>query len=137
MAILEPYKGKCLDYLYGYAGISMAKTNAALDMKDPTLRNEVTRLVPNSMIILESKADLKKYENTNLPGEVIHCTGKSKPISFLRHLRNAIAHGYLKEDGNYFVVEDWDDEKKTNLTAKGRFTKKRIEDVLDLLIPLA
>ena len=124
MAISEPYKGKCLDYLYGYAEISMAKTNTALDTKDPVLRNEVTKLVPNSMIILESRADLKKIENVNLTGEIIHCTGKSKPISFLRHLRNAIAHGYLKEDGNYFVLEDWDDEKKTYLTAKGLFAKK-------------
>lgn len=137
MALSKKYKEKCLDYLYGYAKISKANSNADLDKKYPTLRSAVTKIIPNSMISIEKISKLKKYKNMNLSNEIIYCTGKSKVISFLRHLRNSIAHGYLREKGNYFILEDWDDSKKTNLTAKGRFTQKRIENVLNLFISLA
>ena len=82
-----------------------------------------------------TKKDLQIYKGSNLNSECILCTqwqDCSKPIALLRHLRNAIAHGRLNQNGKYFELEDWDDEKKTDITALGMFDKTRIKSILEL-----
>lgn len=137
MAIPRNYKEICLDYLYGYSNISSIKTNGELDKKVKNLSRNIIKIIPYDEIFLLTKAELQNYKNYNFSSECIYCTSsgaRSKPIAFLRHLRNSIAHGNLHQDGKFFVMEDWDDEKHSNLTAIGKIEKTKIKEVLELLV---
>lgn len=137
MAIPKNFKETCLDYLYGYSNISLIKTNGELDKKVKNLSSNIINIIPYNEIILLTKTKLQNYINYNFSGECIYCTNcgvSSKPIAFLRHLRNSIAHGNLHQDGKFFIMEDWDDDKHSNLTAIGKFEKTKIKKVLELLV---
>ena len=136
MAIPKNYKEFCLDYLYGYSSLSTIKTNSELDKKVKNLSKEIIKIIPYSEITLLTKKELQMYKDNNLVEECLYCTdcgGCTKPIALLRHLRNAIAHGNLNQDGKYLIIEDWDNDNKTNLTAIGKFDKTKIKQLLELL----
>lgn len=134
MAIPKNYKEFCLDYLYSYSDISAIKTNRELDKKVNNLSKEVIKIIPYNEITLLTKNELQLYKDKNFVDCVCctDCGGSTKPIALLRHLRNAIAHGNLNQNGKYFVLEDWDNNNKTNLTAIGKFDKVRIKKILEL-----
>ena len=136
MAIPKNYKEFCLDYLYVYSGLSAIKTNSELDKKNKNLSKEIIKIIPYNEITLLTKKELQMYKDNILAEEYLYCTdcgGCTKPIALLRHLRNAIAHGNLNQDGKYLIIEDWDTDNKNNLTAIGKFDKTRIKQLLEML----
>lgn len=137
MAIPQNYKELCIDYLYRYSDISTIMTNRELDKKVKNLSKEIIKIVPYNEITLLTKKELQMYKDKILVDECIYCTdcsGSTKPIALLRHLRNAIAHGNLNQDGKYLIIEDWDNDNKDNLTAIGKFDKVRIKKILELFV---
>jgi len=56
---------------------------------------------------------------------IIRKESKNCPYDFL-------AHGCIRQNGKYFELEDWDDDKKTNITALGKFDKIRVKRILEL-----
>lgn len=135
MAITKNYKELCIDFLYRYSELANIRTNEELNKRVKNLSKDVIKIIPYDEISLLTKKELQKYKGTDLKDESIYCTdcsGSSKPIAFLRHLRNAIAHGNLNQEGKFFVLEDWDNNNKTNITAIGKFDKTKIKHILEL-----
>lgn len=135
MSIPNNYKELCLDFLFAYSDIVTIKTNEELDKKKKGLSKNVIKIIPYKEITLLTKKELQAYKGNYLNEECILCTQgdkRSKPLALLRHLRNAIAHGCLHQNGKYFELEDWDDDKKTNITALGKFNKTKIKRLLEL-----
>ena len=135
MHVPKNYKVLCLDFLYAYSELATIKTNKELDKKRKNLSKNIIKIISYEEITMLTKRELQAYKGTNLDAECILCTQWekcSKPIALLRHLRNAIAHGRLNQNGKYLELEDWDDEKKTNITAWGMFDKTRIKRILEL-----
>ncbi len=135
MSIPKNYKELCLDFLFAYSDLATIKTNDVLDKKKKCLSKNVIKIIPYKEITLLTKKELQIYREKSLSKECIICTQWkecSKPIALLRHLRNSIAHGSLHQVGKFFELKDWDDDKKTNLTALGKFDKTRIKRILEL-----
>lgn len=135
MAIPKNYKELCIDFLYRYSELANVRTNEELNKRVKNLSKDVIKIIPYGDISLLTKTELQNYKGTELKNESIYCTncgGSSKPIAFLRHLRNAIAHGNLNQEGKFFILEDWDNNNKTNITAIGKFDKTKIKQILEL-----
>lgn len=135
MSIPKNYKVLCIDFLFSYSDLATIKTNEELDKKKKGLSKNVIKIIPYKEITLFTKKELQIYREKSLTEECILCTQWdkcTKPIALLRHLRNAIAHGCIRQNGKYFELEDWDDGKKTNITALGKFDKIRIKRILEL-----
>lgn len=135
MPIPKIYKELCFDFLVAYSDLATIRTNEELDKKKKGLSRNVIKIIPYKEIFLLTKRELQIYKGKNLTEECIFCTQWdkcSKPIALLRHLRNTIAHGGIRQNGKYFELEDWDDDKKNNITALGKFDKIRIKRILEL-----
>ena len=135
MSIPKNYKVLCIDFLFSYSDLATIKTNEELDKKKKSLSKNVIKIIPYKEITLFTKKELQIYRGKSLTEECILCTQWdkcTKPIALLRHLRNAIAHGCIRQNGKYFELEDWDDDNKTNITALGKFDKIRIKRILEL-----
>ena len=134
MSIPNNFKGLCIDFLYAYSDIETIRTNKELDKKINNLSKDIINIIPTEEVKNIKQKDLQQYKGIKLENECILCTNgnESKSISLLRHLRNSIAHGNLHQNGNYFELEDWDNSKKDNLTALGKFDKNRIKRLLEL-----
>ena len=135
MPIPKIYKELCFDFLVAYSDLATIRTNEELDKKKRSLSRNVIKIIPYKEISLLTKRELQIYKGKNLTEECIFCTQWdkcSKPIALLRHLRNAIAHGCIRQNGNYFEMEDWDDDNKNNITALAKFDKIRIKRILEL-----
>lgn len=135
MAIPKNYKELCMDFLYRYSELETIKTNEELDKRIKNLSNDIIKIIPYNEISFLTKKELQNYKNMNLKDDSMFCTScnSTKPIAFLRHLRNAIAHGNLNQEGNFFVLKDWDNGKKSNITAIGKFDKTKIKQILELV----
>lgn len=135
MPIPKIYKELCFDFLVAYSDLATIRTNEELDKKKRSLSRNVIKIIPYKEISLLTKRELQIYKGKNLAEECIFCTQWnkcSKPIALLRHLRNAIAHGCIRQNGKYFELEDWDDDNKNNITALAKFDKIRIKRILEL-----
>ena len=135
MSIPKTYKVLCLDFLFAYSDLVTIKTNEELNKKKKGLSKNVIKIIPYKDITLLTKKELQAYKGNNLNEECILCTlgsKRSKSLALLQHLRNAIAHGRLHQNGKYLELEDWDDDKKTNITALGKFDKIKIKRLLEL-----
>ena len=135
MPIPKNYKALCIDFLYAYSELATFTTNKELDKKRKNLSKNIVKIISYKEITMLTKKELQIYKGDALNSECMLCTqwkGCSKPIALLRHLRNAIAHGQLNQNGKYLELEDWDDEKKTNITALGLFDKIRIKRIFEL-----
>lgn len=135
MPIPKNYKELCIDFLYGYSKLANIKTNEELNNKVKNISKDIIKIIPYHDISILTKKELQNYKGSDLKEESIYCTdcsGSSKPIAFLRHLRNAIAHGNLNQHGKFFILEDWDNNNKTNITAIGKFDKTKIKQILEL-----
>ena len=135
MSIPKIYKELCFDFLVSYSDLATIRTNEELDKKKKSLSRSVIKIIPYIEITLLTKKELQIYKGEKLSEECVLCTQWdkcSKPIALLLHLRNAIAHGCIRQNGKYFELQDWDDDNKTNITAIGKFDKIRIKRLLEL-----
>lgn len=84
----------------------------------------------------DNKAILKARKIMDVSHEFFYQTQKNdretEMICFLRHLRNTIAHGNIKEDlsGSYFIMEDIDISRSNKLTAFGFLSKQKIYRII-------
>ncbi len=135
MSIPKNYKALCLDFLYSYSELATINTNGELDKRIKNLSKSIIKIIPYKEISFLTKRELQIYREVFLKEEQIICTqcnNCTKPIALLRHLRNAIAHGNLNQNGNYLELKDWDSDNKNNITAIGMFEKTRVKRLLEL-----
>lgn len=56
----------------------------------------------------------------------------NKAVSFFRHLRNAFSHYTIGYSCNSFCMEDFDDEKRSHLTMKGKIDRNLFYGLTEL-----
>lgn len=88
------------------------------------------------------KVDIKSSKNINLntidfrkfSNKIYLTLNKSNLLlSFLSHLRNAIAHGNAVMDDNYILISDRNPRKSIEFTARGRITLDIINEITSIL----
>ena len=85
----------------------------------------------------DNKEIKKIKKNHNRGNDFLYLLKQSEKetemFCFLRHLRNVIAHGQLKEDDTEtkFILEDIDYYDKKKLTAYGIISKDKISNVIN------
>ena len=55
-------------------------------------------------------------------------------LELIRHIRNSIAHGLLKQSGKFFIIEDYTKQSRKNLSAYGKIKTTKIKELLEAYI---
>lgn len=131
------------DCLLFYAFIS--KFNQIIDVYNKqNLKKDFNRIIPDDSIIFEKKSLVMQHLGENIV-EKMYCVKKrNKPISFLTHLRNAIAHGGLiyNSSSKTFLIYDKIIEKKRNgvileyMTALGCYNRNKIVQIVEYFLDI-
>lgn len=61
---------------------------------------------------------------------------ESKPMAFIRHLRNAFAHYHIREQQDYFLMKDYSNEKcrDEEMTMIGKIKQDDLKELCILLL---
>ena len=125
-------------YLFMHAANKNIKSNVSLGK---SFNEEYNATIGKPKLIKpfakdDNKEILKARRIMDVSHEYFYQTQKNgketEMICFLRHLRNIIAHGNIKEDtsGSYFILEDIDYFHGNKLTAFGFLSKQKIYRII-------
>ncbi|MBE6309468.1 MAG: hypothetical protein E7080_00245 [Bacteroidales bacterium] len=104
-------------------------------------KKEFNKIVPDKNIIEVKQKDVLNTKNKCQHNQMYCVIRKNKPISFLTHLRNAIAHGnliYFKDNNTYEIIDKTIKKHKGNriefYTAYGLYAKDSVLDLITLCL---
>lgn len=87
------------------------------------------------VLLHQTISEMENFNRASVNGEVMFITGNAKiELDFIRHIRNSIAHGLLKKAGKYFIIEDYTNQSRRNLSAYGKIEAKKIKELLETYI---
>lgn len=103
-------------------------------------KKEFNAIIPDKTIYLLSQTGVVQHINDTI-SNCIYCTKtRNKPVSFLTHLRNAIAHGGLVNSNGEISINDKIVRKNKKgdtidfITAIGNYNKKSIIEIIKLML---
>lgn len=87
------------------------------------------------VLLHQTISEMEYFNRTSVNEEVVFITGNAKiELDFIRHIRNSIAHGLLKKSGKYFIIEDYTNQSRRNLSAYGKIKTTKIKELLETYI---
>lgn len=101
------------------------------------LKKDFNKIIPDKNICLVKQTDIYDHIKNNDSNKIYCVKKRNKPISFLTHLRNAIAHGSIQHDKKSDTIIFEDKVTRKNLvfyTAYGRFPKDSIDSVITFFL---
>lgn len=90
----------------------LQKNNAIIDSVE---REDIPSDFVNNQILFSM------YENED-----------NKAVAFFRHLRNAFCHHHIGYSGDFFCMEDFDNNKGSHLTMKGKIDRNLFYGLIEL-----
>lgn len=127
------YQKKLMCYCCWYASIDDIYTNEKLDAVYKKLSVRLRRIIKKGSVITHTIKELnEELMEFDFSKDVIYCNkpnDSSQIVAFLRHFRNAVAHGRIEYRSNKFYFEDRNDNDE--LTAKGVFCEDMIIKILN------
>lgn len=103
-------------------------------------KKEFNAIIPDKTIYLLPQTGVVQHINDTTTN-CIYCTKiRNKPVSFLTHLRNAIAHGGLVNSNDEILINDKivRKDKKGNtidfITAIGNYNKNSVIEIIKLML---
>lgn len=110
-----------IDYLSFYSKISSITTDKSLNNHFPSVKPRLLSLFNSGSLIIKTNAELVSYDFNSINKEMLVFSKKStKTLCLLRHIRNAIAHCYIKQNKNgEIIICDYKDNSKTIITCYG------------------
>ncbi len=125
------YQKKLMCYCCWYASIDDIYTNEKLDGVYKKLSVRLRRIIKKGSVITHTIKELNdEIMEFDLSKDVIYCNTPnscSQIIAFLRHFRNAVAHGRIEYKSKRFYFENRNDNDE--LTAKGVFCEDTISSI--------
>lgn len=117
--------------------INAIETSNELISNFPNLQ-KFDKLISDFTCKLTTREDMPIMGLLALPNTVYMTNSKrTKTLSFLKHLRNSIAHGQIMKEVNYIHITDYREDKSTKekvYTARGKVEVPKIEAILNLII---
>lgn len=103
-------------------------------------KKEFNAIIPDKSINLLPQADVVQHINETISNR-IYCTNvRNKPVSFLTHLRNAVAHGGLINSSGEFSMNDKIVKKNRKgntihfITAIGNYNRESVIKFIKLML---
>ena len=100
------------------------KKDQDLTKIDPDIVNAINKIIDNM-------SHGQKRKRTFIKNEMWYIKRLGEILSLLQHLRNAIAHAYIKKQSSLYYIEDYD---KHHLTMWGNFDKNTLHGILNLFV---
>jgi hypothetical protein len=103
-------------------------------------KKEFNAIIPDKTINLVPQTNVVQHINETISNRIYCTKTRNKPVSFLTHLRNAIAHGSLVNSNGEISINDKIVRKnKTGdtidfITAIGNYNKKSVIEILKLML---
>lgn len=123
-------KARMIDFLAFYKKISSISSDKELCNKYPQLKTFITNLIGKRNLIIKTNEELKTYDFQKMsPTSIVFSKKDTITLSFLRHLRNSIAHwnlNYQESKSDIVVITDFKSANNKILTCYGLIQ----EDVL-------
>ena len=126
----EEKQKNMLKYLFWYSSVNDVAKEADLNSLCNNLYKRLRKILPNGTIVIQSKKRLSNKTDYDFSSDCIYCNRWnecSQLIAFLRHLRNSIAHGYIRKVGMKWLIYDEDDFG--NMTAKGEISTITLDKI--------
>lgn len=119
-------------YMCSYKFIKTINSDKEFNKAYPNLKYEILKILSKPNLVVKTRNELKciKLRSDNL---IYFTVKETKTLSFLRHLRNAIAHDNIiyNTDLHSYIIHDYD---KGNLTAIGQISENKLNTLIKLLI---
>lgn len=128
------YQSLFCRFLYKYDSLRNFRSAESFERVKNGFIAQVDQIIgsKNKMLLHRTLAELKDFNKTFVKGEVIYLSGNAKiELDLIRHLRNSIAHGLLRLSGKFFIIEDYNDHSRRNLSAYGKIKTTKIKDLLE------
>lgn len=114
--------------------ISKYDTNKEAEKQIPVLKG-VEKDLPKIVCDTKGGQAIVKAEKNNIK-DVFVCTKQSTNLlSFLKHLRNAIAHGMISKSNGYVIIRDYN-KGKNQKTAYGMIKREAINSIIAQLLKI-
>ena len=103
-------------------------------------KKEFNAIIPDKTINLVPQTNVVQHINETISNRIYCTKTRNKPVSFLTHLRNAIAHGGLVNSNGEISINDKIVRKNKKgdtidfITAIGNYNKKSIIEIIKLML---
>lgn len=117
-------------FLCQYESIKSINRDKLLNTHYPNCSYQFKKLIPRQSLIIKSAAELQTVKLT-INNAFYFTNNSTKLLSFLRHLRNAIAHGNITKKNKQYIIKDYSHSQPT---AIGVINAEIIISVINIFI---